>query len=49
MKASIKLLKEMMSMGKAIPFLMFQDGNGEETMNYYISIIDDSEITSIVS
>lgn len=34
---------------KATPFLMFQDGNAEETMNYYISIIDDSEITSIYS
>ncbi|MEX3618332.1 VOC family protein [Paenibacillus glucanolyticus] len=28
------------------PFLMFQ-GNAEEAMNHYISIIEDSEITSI--
>ena len=35
-------------MGKVTPFLMFQDGKAEEAMNYYISIIDDSEITSIV-
>ncbi|MCM3584900.1 VOC family protein [Mesobacillus maritimus] len=34
-------------MGKALPFLMFQDGKAEEAMNYYISIIDDSEIISI--
>ena len=35
-------------MGKVTPFLMFQDGKAEEAMNYYISIIDDSEITSII-
>ncbi|MDQ1144003.1 putative 3-demethylubiquinone-9 3-methyltransferase (glyoxalase superfamily) [Bacillus sp. SORGH_AS 510] len=35
-------------MGKVTPFLMFQDGQAEEAMNYYLSIIDDSEITSIV-
>ncbi|QUW23758.1 VOC family protein [Sporosarcina sp. Marseille-Q4063] len=35
-------------MGKVTPFLMFEDGKAEEVMNYYISIIDDSEITSIV-
>ncbi|AYA77860.1 VOC family protein [Bacillus sp. Y1] len=35
-------------MGKVTPFLMFQDGKAEEAMNYYISIIKDSEITSIV-
>lgn len=35
-------------MGKVTPFLMFQDGKAEEAMNYYISIIDDSEITRIV-
>jgi predicted 3-demethylubiquinone-9 3-methyltransferase (glyoxalase superfamily) len=35
-------------MGKVTPFLMFQDGKAEEAMNYYISIIDDSEIRSIV-
>ena len=35
-------------MENVTPFLMFQDGNAEEAMNYYISIIEDSEITSIV-
>jgi len=35
-------------MGKVTPFLMFQDGKAEEAMNYYISIIEDSEIISIV-
>jgi predicted 3-demethylubiquinone-9 3-methyltransferase (glyoxalase superfamily) len=35
-------------MEKVRPFLMFQDGKAEEAMKYYISIIDDSEITSIV-
>jgi predicted 3-demethylubiquinone-9 3-methyltransferase (glyoxalase superfamily) len=35
-------------MGKVTPFLMFQDGKAEEAMNYYISIIDGSEITKIV-
>lgn len=35
-------------MEKVTPFLMFQDGNAEEAMNFYISIIEDSEITSIV-
>ncbi|MGS2780178.1 VOC family protein [Robertmurraya sp. GLU-23] len=35
-------------MGKVTPFLMFQDGKAEEAMNYYISIIEESEITSIV-
>ncbi|NRD77844.1 VOC family protein [Bacillus sp. BRMEA1] len=30
------------------PFLMFQDGKAEEAMNYYTSIIEDSEIISIV-
>jgi len=35
-------------MGKVTPFLMFQDGKAEEAMNYYTSIIEDSEITSIV-
>lgn len=33
-------------MSKVTPFLMFE-GNAEEAMNYYISIIDSSEITSI--
>lgn len=35
-------------MGKVLPFLMFQDGKAEEAMNYYTSLIEDSEITSIV-
>lgn len=35
-----------MSMKSATPFLMFQ-GHAEEAMNHYISIIEDSEITSI--
>lgn len=32
---------------KVTPFLMFQDGKSEEAMNYYTSLIEDSEITSI--
>lgn len=35
-------------MNKVLPFLMFQGGKAEEAMNYYTSIIEDSEITSIV-
>jgi predicted 3-demethylubiquinone-9 3-methyltransferase (glyoxalase superfamily) len=35
-------------MEKVTPFLMFQDGTAEEAMNYYTSLIEDSEITSIV-
>ncbi|TXL66703.1 VOC family protein [Cerasibacillus terrae] len=35
-------------MGKVTPFLMFQDGNAEEAMNYYTSLIKDSKITKIV-
>jgi predicted 3-demethylubiquinone-9 3-methyltransferase (glyoxalase superfamily) len=34
-------------MSKVIPFLMFQ-GNAEEAMNVYTSIIGDSQITSIM-
>lgn len=34
-------------MKKIMPFLMFH-GNAEEAMNYYTSLIDDSEITHIV-
>lgn len=34
-------------MKKVTPFLMFQDGKAEEAMNYYISLIEDSEIKSI--
>jgi superfamily I DNA/RNA helicase len=30
------------------PFLMFQDGNAEEAMNFYTSIFEDSQITNIV-
>ncbi|MCJ8007043.1 VOC family protein [Lederbergia wuyishanensis] len=33
-------------MSNAKPFLMFQ-GNGEEAINFYISIFEDSEITSL--
>ncbi|MEK3886156.1 VOC family protein [Bacillus sp. FSL K6-3431] len=33
-------------MNKVTPFLMFQ-GNAEEAMNYYVSLIEDSKITSI--
>jgi predicted 3-demethylubiquinone-9 3-methyltransferase (glyoxalase superfamily) len=35
-------------MEKVIPFLMFQDGKAEEAMNFYTSLIEDSEITSVV-
>jgi predicted 3-demethylubiquinone-9 3-methyltransferase (glyoxalase superfamily) len=35
-------------MEKVIPFLMFQDGKAEEAMNYYTSLIEDSQITNIV-
>ncbi|MDN4608938.1 VOC family protein [Sporosarcina highlanderae] len=35
-------------MGKVLPFLMFQEGNAEEAMNYYTSLVNDSEILSIV-
>lgn len=34
-------------MQKATPFLMFQ-GNAEEAMNYYTSVIEESEITRII-
>ncbi|PAF22313.1 hypothetical protein CHH69_14075 [Terribacillus saccharophilus] len=34
-------------MEKVTPFLMFQDGKAEEAMNYYISLLEDSEIKSI--
>jgi predicted 3-demethylubiquinone-9 3-methyltransferase (glyoxalase superfamily) len=36
----------MIQMSKVTPFLMFE-GNAEEAMNYYISLIEDSEITTI--
>lgn len=35
-------------MDKITPFLMFQDGQAEDAMNYYTSLIEDSKITSIV-
>lgn len=35
-------------MEKVTPFLMFQDGKAEEAMNYYTSLIEDSEIISVV-
>lgn len=35
-------------MEKVTPFLMFQGGKAEEAMNYYTSLIEDSEITSII-
>ncbi|PFG05378.1 VOC family protein [Bacillus sp. es.034] len=34
-------------MNKVTPFLMFQDGNAEEAMNFYTSLIEDSAITNI--
>ena len=34
-------------MKKVTPFLMFQGGIAEEAMNYYTSLIEDSEIKSI--
>lgn len=34
-------------MKKVMPFLMFQEGKAEEAMNYYTSLIEDSEITTI--
>lgn len=35
-------------MKKVTPFLMFQDGNAEEAMIFYTSLIEDSAITNIV-
>ncbi len=35
-------------MEKVTPFLMFQEGKAEEAMNFYTSLIEDSEITNIV-
>lgn len=32
---------------KITPFLMFQDGNAEEAMNFYISLFDHSEIVNL--
>ena len=47
-KFSTYLIKRWMKMSKVTPFLMFQDGKAEEAMNYYTSLIEDSEIKSIV-
>lgn len=35
-------------MKNVTPFLMFQEGNAEEAMNFYTSLIEDAEIKSIV-
>ncbi|MHC0039413.1 VOC family protein [Pseudoneobacillus sp. C159] len=35
-------------MQKVTPFLMFQDGKAEEAMNFYTTLIEDSEIKNIV-
>ncbi|MGD6830972.1 VOC family protein [Sutcliffiella halmapala] len=35
-------------MEKVTPFLMFQNADAEEAMNYYTSLIEDSEIKSII-
>ncbi|OAT81936.1 hypothetical protein A6P54_10515 [Bacillus sp. MKU004] len=35
-------------MQKVTPFLMFQDGKAEEAMNFYTSLVEDSEIRDIV-
>jgi len=35
-------------MEKVIPFLMFQGGKAEEAMNFYTSLVENSEITSII-
>ena len=35
-------------MSKVTPFLMFQDGKAEEAINFYTSLIEDSEIKRIV-
>lgn len=35
-------------MEKVASFLMFQEDNAEEAMNFYTSLIEDSKITSIV-
>lgn len=41
-------LRGVFKMEKVIPFLMFQNGKAEEAMNFYTSLIEDPEITSIV-
>ena len=35
-------------MERVTPFLMFQDGNADEAMNFYTSIFEDSHITNMV-
>lgn len=35
-------------MEKVTPFLMFQDGQAEEAMNFYMSIMEDAHIIDIV-
>ncbi len=35
-------------MEKVTPFLMFQGGKAEDAMNYYTSLIEDSEVKSII-
>ncbi|MBY0123777.1 VOC family protein [Bacillus sp. S/N-304-OC-R1] len=35
-------------MSKITPFLMFQDGKAEEAMNFYTSLIEDSQIINII-
>ena len=35
-------------MKKATPFLMFQNNDAEEAMNYYTSLLEDSHVISIV-
>ncbi|WP_406686600.1 VOC family protein [Rossellomorea vietnamensis] len=35
-------------MNKVTPFLMFQNSDAEEAMNFYTSLIEDSAITNIV-
>ncbi|WP_062106667.1 VOC family protein [Bacillus niameyensis] len=35
-------------MSRIIPFLMFQDGKAEEAMNFYTSLMKDSQITNII-
>ena len=40
--------KGWIKMKKVIPFLMFQDGQAEEAMTFYTSIMADSDITNIV-
>jgi predicted 3-demethylubiquinone-9 3-methyltransferase (glyoxalase superfamily) len=46
MKHYMMKVDPMIGMENVIPFLMFQ-GNAEEAMNYYISLIEDSEIIRI--